>query len=483
MAGIVAFGAHVPRYRLDRGRILKAVGWAQPATAARARGQKAVANHDEDAITVAVAAARNAGTSGPEAGVGSLYLASTTAPYAERQNSAIVAEALGLGDTVRSTDVTGSARAGTAALLAALGDVAAGRAGRALVCGGEVRRARPGSVEEHAFGDAGAAVCVGQEEGLAELVGSHSVSCDFPDRVRGAGKPLGRSWEERWVRDEGLLGLLPEAVSAYLKRCGLEPGAFSKVVLPVTSRRDAARVARALGFSAEALVDPLGERVGDTGAAHPVLLLCRALEEAEPGEEILVVGFGSGVDVLHFRATEAVRSFRPGRTVEDLLEGGKDLSSYEKYVAFRELLAVETGMRGEFEPETPMSVLWRHRRTILRLVGSRCRRCGTPQFPPQRVCANGGCRAVDEMEPYPFADRRCLVFSYTADLLAWSPNPPLIYGIVDFEGGGRMMMEFTDCDLEDLAVGLPVDLVFRRKYHDRQRGIHTYFWKCVPAAP
>ena len=89
---------------------------------------------------------------------------------------------------------------------------------------------------------------------------------------------------------------------------------------------------------------------------------------------------------------------------------------------------------------------------------------------------------MDEMEPYPFADRPCRVFSYTADLLAWSPNPPLIYGVVDFDGGGRMMMEFTDCDLEDLAVGLPVDLAFRRKYHDRQRGIHTYFWKCVPAA-
>ncbi len=482
MAGIVAFGAHVPRYRLDRGRILKAVGWAQPATAARARGQKAVANHDEDAITAAVAAARNAGAFGPGAGVGSLYLASTSAPYAERQNSAIAAEALGLGDAMRSADVTGSARAGTTALLAALADVTSGRAGRALVCAGEVRRARPGSVEEHLLGDGGAAVCVGAEGALAELVGSHSVSCDFPDRVRGSDRPLGRSWEERWVRDEGLLGLLPGAVSAYLERCGLEPGVFSKVVLPVASLRDAARVARALGLSVEVLVDPLAHRVGHTGAAHPLLLLCRALEEAEPGEEILLVGFGSGVDVLHFRATDAVRSFRPRRTVGELLKMGKDLGSYEKYAAFRDLLAVETGMRGEFEPETPMSVVWRHRRTILGLVGSRCRRCGTPQFPPQRVCANGACRAVDEMEPHPFADRPCRVFSYTADLLAWSPNPPLIYGVVDFEGGGRMMVEFTDCDLEDLAVGLPVDLVFRRKYHDRQRGIHTYFWKCVPAA-
>ncbi len=483
MAGIVAFGAHVPRYRLDRGRILKAVGWARPATAARARGQKAVAAHDEDAITLAVAAARNAGVCGPEAGVGCLYLASTGLPYAERQNSAIAAEALGLGDAVRSADVTGSARAGTAALLAALGDVAAGRSARALACAGEVRRARPGSVEEHVFGDGGAAVCVGAEEGLAELVGSHSVSCDFPDRVRGSDRPLGRSWEERWVRDEGLLGLLPGAVSAYLEQCGREAEAFSKVVVPVPSRRVGARVARALGFSAEALVDPLADRVGDTGAAHPLLLLCRALEGAGPGEEILVVGFGSGVDVLHFRTTQAVRSFRPRRTVDELVERGRDLGSYEKYAAFRELLAVEAGPRGEFEAETPMSVLWRHRRTILGLVGTRCRRCGTPQFPPQRVCANGGCRAVDEMEPYPFPDRACRVFSYTADLLAWSPDPPLIYGIVDFEGGGRMMLEFTDCDLEDLAVGLPVEPMLRRKYHDRERGIHTYFWKCVPAAP
>lgn len=41
-------------------------------------------------------------------------------------------------------------------------------------------------------------------------------------------------------------------------------------------------------------------------------------------------------------------------------------------------------------------------------------------------------------------------------------------------------MNFTDCTLNDLKVGMPVSLSFRLKYYDPKRDIHGYFWKAVP---
>ena len=159
-----------------------------------------------------------------------------------------------------------------------------------------------------------------------------------------------------------------------------------------------------------------------------------------------------------------------------------DLGSYQKYTTFRELTDAEFGIRGEFQAPTALSVLWRDNRRVLGLVGSRCTACGTPQYPAQNICANPECRAVEESEPYRFSDRVGSIFTFTGDHLAFSVEPPQIYGIVDPAGGGRLFIDFTDCTLADLKVGAPVRMMLRRKYHDRQRQFHGYFWKAVPAA-
>ena len=112
--------------------------------------------------------------------------------------------------------------------------------------------------------------------------------------------------------------------------------------------------------------------------------------------------------------------------------------------------------------------------------GTKCTACGSPQYPPQRICANPECRAIDQMEPYRFANKIGHVASYTGDMLAASYDPPSIYGRVDFEGGGRNMFDFTDCTLEDVTQGGAVTMTFRRKYYDRMRDIAGSCWKCVP---
>ncbi len=480
MVGITAYGAYLPRYRLERKTVVKAMAWINPAAWGLAGGEKAVAGADEDAVTLAAAAARNACRFRIEPTCTALFAGSSTFPYAERQNAAILREALSLPEGALAVDVTGSTRAGTSAVLAAAAQVASGASPQALAVASDARRAKMGSAEELLYGDAGAAVMVGREGVLAELVGWSSLSADFPGPIRENEKKIARSWEERWIRDEGYVSLIPKAVKAYLAQAQVAPDVFSTVIYPCPYPREHAVIGARLGFPPERIADPLAAQVGDTGAAHPVLMLCRALESASAGDHILVVGYGSGVDVLHFRVSDAVASFKPAWTFEALAARKAALAPYEKAAAFRELLPVETGLRGEFQAETPLSVQWRYRRAILGLEGTRCRRCGTPQFPPQRVCAVAECQAVDETEPYLFSDKSARVFSYTGDNLAFSLDPPQIYGIVDFEGGGRMMLDFTDCALEAVRVDQPVELHFRRKYHDPQRGVHTYFWKAVP---
>ncbi|HDM79183.1 MAG TPA: hydroxymethylglutaryl-CoA synthase family protein, partial [Deltaproteobacteria bacterium] len=132
MVGICIAGAYVPRYRLSREKIFQAMGWLNPATRSLARGHKAVANYDEDSVTMAVSAAMECRIEREKADC--LYFASTTMPYQERQNAGIIATALGMREDVRTADFTGSLKAGTTALISALETVVAGGCNSIVVC-------------------------------------------------------------------------------------------------------------------------------------------------------------------------------------------------------------------------------------------------------------------------------------------------------------------------------------------------------------
>ncbi len=482
MIGVLSYGAFLPRYRLDRGAIFKAMGWFNPATYGVARGERTVASHDEDSITLAVAAAIDCLRGQPREAVDGLTLASTTLPFAERQGAAMVASALDLVPEVRTADVGGCHRAGTSALLAALDGAAAGTVTRALVAAAECRMGKGGGTAEHLYGDGAAALLVGEGDAIATPLGSHSLSLDFVDTYREAGARFDRGWEDRWVRVEGFKKLLPAAIGGLLAKLDLGIDAFDKVIYPCRYARDHGGIARKLGVKPEQLQDPLMAQVGDTGAAHPLLMLAQALATASPGDKLLVASFGNGCEALALEVTEHIDTLPARAGVDGSLARRADLGSYEKYVTFRELREVEMGIRGEFQAPTALSVLWRDHRQVMGLVGSRCSACGTPQFPSQNICVNPECGATNEGEPYRFSDRGGTVFTFTGDNLAFSVSPPAIYGTVEMDGGGKLFVDFTDCDLATLKVGERIEMTLRRKYHDRERGLSGYFWKACPAA-
>ncbi|HYE46772.1 MAG TPA: OB-fold domain-containing protein, partial [Caulobacter sp.] len=87
---------------------------------------------------------------------------------------------------------------------------------------------------------------------------------------------------------------------------------------------------------------------------------------------------------------------------------------------------------------------------------------------------------VDTQDPYPFAERKASVLTYSADFLTYSMSPPNHYGTIVFEGGGRIFMDITDVEQGDVDTGLPVKMVFRLKEVDEKRGFRRYFWKAAP---
>jgi 3-hydroxy-3-methylglutaryl CoA synthase len=478
--GILAYGAYIPRRRLARKSVADANAWFNPALKGQAKGERAMCNWDEDAVTMAVEAARDSLTGLPRDRIRAVQLASTSFPFEDRLNSGIVAQALNLGAEISSLDVGSSQRAATAGLVAALAG-AASAGGQTLFLAAEKRRTKAGSTLEMTSGDGAAALLIGAGKVIARFVGAHSRTVDFVDHYRGQGFAYDYVWEERWIRDEGYAKIVPATLAGLFKQTGIEAASIAHFCMPCTLGKVAASVAKKAGIPEAAVRDNLHAVCGETGTAHALVLLAGALALAKPGERILVVGFGQGCDALLFEATAELAKLPARLGVRGYLARRREETNYNRFLAFNDLVKLERGMRAELDKQTALSTLYRKRDMILGLVGGRCEKCGTLQFPKSNVCVNPDCNAFHTQIDHPFAEMSGKVNSHTADQLTYSPDPPTIFGMVQFDAGGRLMADFTDVDISEVSVGLKMRMVFRIKDYDSQRGFTRYFWKATPA--
>jgi 3-hydroxy-3-methylglutaryl CoA synthase len=480
MIGITSYGACLPRLRLSRSAIVQGMGWFAPAIMVVAQGERAMCNWDEDSLTMAVAAARDCLVGQDKSTLDALYLASTTFPFADRQNAGIVAAALNLGPNLITADFSAALKAGTTALITALEAVKSGERRNILVAAADARQTKAAYFYEMWFGDGAAAFSLGTENVIAAYKGSFTVSCDFTDHYRGADRQFDYMWEERWVRDAGYGRIIPEAVNGLLDKLGMSAADLDHLVYPCLFKSERRKIANKLGVAPDKVIDNLHAVCGETGTAHPFLMTAAALEKARPGERIVMAGFGQGCNALCFEVTPAIDELPSRKGFNGALANKQTTDNYFQYLKFRNLLQTEMGIRAESPTQTAVTVLWRRNDMILGLVGGCCQACGTPQFPKADICVNPGCGALHTQVAHPFADIPARIKTFTGDMLAVSVDPPAIYGMVQFEGGGRLAADFTDCRLEDLSVGLPVQMVFRRKGVDTVRGFTNYFWKAVP---
>jgi hydroxymethylglutaryl-CoA synthase len=308
-----------------------------------------------------------------------------------------------------------------------------------------------------------------------------TASPDFVDHFRASGQDFDYGWETRWVRDEGITKILGGAIRDALKSFGVEGSAIDRLIVPITTRGVADGLAKAAGIAPEAIVDSLGATVGESGAAHATLMLAAMLEQAKPGERILVTSFGQGADILLFETTDAIKNAKPLLGVSGWLARRKEETNYLKFLSLRGLLALDKGMRAEQDHKVALTALYRNRKAVLGLVGGRCTKTGTVQFPKTEISVNPNDHAIGTQEDYPLAEQPAKILTYTADSLTYSPDPPSCYGSIEFDGGGRMMAEFTDIEPDAIEVGAPLRMMFRIKAIDERRDFKRYFWKAAPA--
>jgi len=435
--GITGWGVHLPYRRLDRSAI-KAVAGQGGGT-----GTRTVASYDEDTTTMGAEAARAAlrdsdGKRRPDA----LWFATTEPAYADRTNANAIHAVLRLDRGVPAYDAVGSVRSALGALRAAWQGN-----GAVLVVASDTRTGLPGGPDEAAGGDAAAALLIGDDDPVAEIVAWESATEEFLDRWRAPGDARSRLWEERFGENR-YADLAAEALKLALGSAGIEAGEVSRLIVAGGTERSASAVARKSGVPSSQVADRLKDTVGNPGAAQPALLLARELEEAEPGQNIVLLTLADGADAIVLRTTDALRNYHPAKPVRSQLAASGPVA-YGRYLHWRGLLPVEPPRRPE----------------------------------PARVSSPAANRNAGYKFGFPRSGTQGTIVTFTIDKLSYSLSPPLVFAIVDFDpapdgAGGRMPVELTDTDPDDVAIGGRVEMTFRRLA--TSDGIHNYFWKARP---
>lgn len=437
--GLVGYGAYVPAYRLGADSDV--------------RGRRVVASFDEDATTMAVEAARHFDSRV----IDSLWWASSSPPYLDKTNAATVHAALRLRPEVPAADLVGSARSTFAAIRAAVAE-------GGLVVAADVRVGKPGSLDEKTGGDGAGALLFGPGPAIAEVLGIASETREFLDRWRDPRAISGEQWEERFGFEQ-YVDLIRSVAARLLADAGIDQA--DHVV--VTSGN--AAVMKRVGVLIQGARSTSGSPIGFAGAADPAIALSAALDDAGPGETLLVLSGVDGCDGILLRTTDLLPDHRPVLSVRKQLDSGREIK-YTTYLAWRGLLDRELPRRPEPDrpagPPAARASEWK-----FGFAGTRCIECGFVHLPPLRVCR--GCGSVDRMVPVEGAGLAGSVATYTIDRLAFSMSPPVVDVVVDFKGGGRTTLEVADADPDVVEVGSQVELVFRRLF--TAGAVHNYFWK------
>ena len=464
MRGIVGYGTYVPYYRLDRAKITAVMG------AGGGRGHRSVAGYDEDTTTMGVEAARNA-LRGSTVTPTSIWFATANPAYLDKTNATAIQAALDLPQETWAVDAGGSARSAEAAISGARGTP-----GISMAVISDLRTGNPTSNDESGGGDAAAALLFGDDEDapvIAHAIGRAAATGEFLDRYRLPGENASRIWEERFG-EQAYLTLAEDAIERAVKDADVTLEDVDKVVIAGLHARAVRSLSRIAG---DKLVDDLTGRIGNPGAAQLPLLVAAALDNAAPGETILVVHLADGANANVLRTTDAIADYTPFSSVESQIENGSDNLDYNLYLTWRGFLDREPPRRPD--PDRPgappafRSEDWKYA-----FVGSRDRSSGAIHLPPMRVSMDGG--AVDDMERVRMADTPATIATFTVDYLAFSLSPPTVAVVIDFDGGGRFQAEMTDVDPNEVKIGDRVEMTFRRLF--TAQGIHNYFWKARPLA-
>ena len=437
--GILSYGAYLPYRRLDRAEIRAVAGTGG------GKGTRTVASYDEDSTTLGVAACQALAAAPGGVRPGALWFATVSPAYLDKTNATAIHAALRLPDDAAVFDAVGAVRSALGALRAGLAGP-----GPALVVAADIRTGRPGSPDEAEGGDAGAALLVGSDADgplVAEVLGTASATEEFLDRWRVPGESHSRRWEERF--GEGRYAALgARAWDDGLKAAGVLPEQVDRVVIAAAHGRPPPRWPAAWGWAiawCPASMPPWAS------PAQPIPVCCWPTRSTAPQRAKSSCWWCWPTGPTSWCCGRPMPWPRPARP-----------SAWPT--------------RWRRAPRCPTARRW----------PGGAAPAGRAAAPARAGLALGVRRARSAAWKFglvgtderPLADIRGTIVTYTVDRLAYSPSPPVVFAVVDFDGGGRLPVELTDVDAADVAIGGRVEMTFRRLF--TADGIHNYFWKARP---
>lgn len=338
--GIVGYGSYIPRYRLPGAEIARV--WTGGLGGSPVKS-KAVAGPDEDVTTMSIEAARNAlARSGIDPlALRAVWIGSESHPYAVKPTSTIVAESIGASANIQAADWEFACKAGTEAVQASIGIVGSGMGAYTLAIGMDTAQSRPGDALEYTAASGGAAFLIGPaEESCAIYQGSYSFVTDTPDFWRRADESY-PSHGERFTGEPAYFNHVLSSAGKLMEMMGTKAADYAYAVFHQPNVKFPERAAKTLGFKEEQIrTGLLADEIGNVYSGSCMLGLTAILDEAKPGDRILMVSYGSGAgsdsfDLIVTDRINVVRDRAP--KTRDYIDR-KTIIDYATYTRYRGLL-------------------------------------------------------------------------------------------------------------------------------------------------
>jgi hydroxymethylglutaryl-CoA synthase len=264
-------------------------------------------------------------------------------PYAVKPTSTIVAEAIGAVPNTQAADWEFACKAGTETIQAAIGFVGSGMARYALCIGMDSSQGQPGDALEYTTGAGGAAYIVGpKEQSLAYIEGSYSYVTDTPDFFR---RP-GQHYPQHGYRFTGEPAYFKHVLSAgqrLMEELGYDAADYAHAVFHQPNAKFPVKAGQTLGFSKEQMKAGLLVSVtGNTYAGSSLLGLTSVLDQATPGDRVLLISFGSGAgsDAFSLVVTDLIEERRKRAPLTQDYIAHKKTIDYALYARFKKKLVM-----------------------------------------------------------------------------------------------------------------------------------------------
>ena len=342
MAGIVGYGAHLPRHRIKVEEIAKVWGADAPSyKKGLMLREKSVPPPDMDTITLSVEAARRAlirAQNVDPKDIGAIYIGSESHPYAVKPSGTTVAEAIGATPDIHCADFEFACKAGSEAMFVALSHVDAGHMKYALGIAADTSQGAPSDALEFSAAAGAAAFIMGKDNLIADCLDTHSFMTDMPDFWRREHEFYPQH-AGRFTGEEAYFATTKGASIALLEKSGMKPADFKYAVFHQPNGKFPQRVARELGFTQEQ-IDPgwLAPRLGNTYSGASPIGLSATLDVSQPGDLIFMCSYGSGAgsDAFIWKVTERINEVRDLTVrTHKLLDENVTYIDYGTYAKFR----------------------------------------------------------------------------------------------------------------------------------------------------